>query len=63
MPPQDRSRTRAVWLVRVDLEDCVNDPWYLLTDWPVTDAPSVQRLFGFYRCRWAVEDLFKFIKL
>jgi hypothetical protein len=38
------------------------EPWYLLTDWPVTDAPSVQRIFRFYRRRWAVEDLFKFIK-
>jgi len=60
--PGDHNRTQPVWLVRVELEDCVNDPWYLLTDWPVTDAPSAQRVFRFYRRRWAVEDLFKFIK-
>jgi len=60
--PEDHRRTQPVWLVRVNLNDCVNDPWYLLTDWPVADAASVQRVFRFYRRRWAVEDLFKFIK-
>lgn len=60
--PGDHSRTQPVWLVQVTLDDCINDPWYLLTDWPVTDALSVQRIFRFYRRRWAVEDLFKFIK-
>lgn len=60
--PEDHRRTQPVWLVRVDLDDCINDPWYLLTDWPVTDALSVQRIFRFYRRRWSVEDLFKFIK-
>src|SRR6266700_4584658 len=60
--PADHSRSQPVWLVRVDLDDCVNDPWYLLTNWPVTDAASAQRIFRFYRRRWAVEDLFKFIK-
>jgi hypothetical protein len=60
--PDDRTRTKPVWLVRVSLDDCDNDPWYLLTDWPVTDAASALRIFRFYRRRWAVEDTFKFIK-
>lgn len=60
--PSDHTRTQAGWIVRVQLEDCINDPWYLLTDWPVTDAASALRIFRFYRRRWAVEDTFKFIK-
>jgi hypothetical protein len=38
------------------------DPWDLLTDWPVSDAPRGQRRFGCYRRRWALEDRFQFIK-
>lgn len=38
------------------------DPWLLLTDWPVTDAPSARRIFTMYRQRWSVEDSFKFLK-
>lgn len=57
-----RDQTRPVWVVKVAVEHALTDPWYLLTDWPVTDAASALRIFRFYRRRWAVEDLFKFIK-
>lgn len=60
--PEDKTRTKAVWLVRAKIVGAVGDPWYLLTDWPVADAESVSRIFIFYRRRWAVEDTFKFIK-
>ena len=60
--PEDKTRTKAVWLVRAKIIGAVGDPWYLLTDWPVFDAASVRRIFIFYRRRWAVEDAFKFIK-
>ena len=50
-------QTQPVWLVRVDLEDCINDPWYLLTDWPVILAALARRKPGapevverFYGC-------------
>ena len=55
-------RTKDVWLVKVAVRNAVTDPWLLLTDWPVTDATSIVRIFRFYRLRWAVEDTFKFIK-
>jgi len=29
--------TKKVWLVRVKVEHAVQDPWYLITDWPVED--------------------------
>jgi hypothetical protein len=60
--PQDKSRTKPVWLVRAKVVGAVGKPWYLLTDWSVTDADSAVRIFRFYRRRWAVEDTFKFIK-
>ena len=60
--PQDKRRTKPVWLVRAKVVGAVGKPWYLLTDWSVTDADSAVRIFRFYRRRWAVEDTFKFIK-
>lgn len=60
--PEDKSRTKPVWLVRAKVVGAVGKPWYLLTDWAVTDAESALRIFRFYRRRWAVEDTFKFVK-
>jgi hypothetical protein len=60
--PEEKSRTKPVWLVRAKVVGAVGTPWYLLTDWAVTDAESAWRIFRFYRRRWAVEDTFKFIK-
>jgi hypothetical protein len=48
--------------VRAKVVGAVGKPWYLLTDWAVTDAESAVCIFRFYRRRWAVEDTFKFIK-
>jgi hypothetical protein len=36
--------------------------WLLITDWPVEDAESAERIFRMYRQRWAVEDRLKFTK-
>lgn len=60
--PTDRQQTKAVWLVQAEIVNAVNEPWYLLTDWPVGDAASAVRIFIFYRRRWSVEDTFKFVK-
>jgi hypothetical protein len=60
--PEDHCRTQPVWLVRAKVVGAVGKPWYLLTDWAVTDAESAVRIFRYYRRRWAVEDTFKFIK-
>lgn len=60
--PEDKGRTKPVWLVRAKVVGAVGKPWYLLTDWPVNDADSAMRIFRFYRRRWSVEDAFKFIK-
>jgi hypothetical protein len=54
--------TREVWFVEVHILGSHLDPWLLLTDWPVTDAPSAARIFTRYRQRWGVEDSFKFLK-
>ena len=54
--------TKKVWLVRVKVEHAVQDPWYLITDWPVEDEASAIRIFIYYRRRWSVEDVFKFAK-
>jgi len=60
--PEEKDRTQPVWLVRAKVVGALGKPWYLLTDWAVTDAESAVRIFRFYRRRWAVEDTFKFIK-
>jgi len=60
--PEDKTRSKAVWLVRAKVVGAVGKPWFLLTDWPAEDADRVARIFRFYRRRWAVEDTFKFIK-
>jgi hypothetical protein len=54
--------TKKVWLVRVKVEHAVEDPWYLITDWPVEDEASATRIFIYYRRRWSVEDTIKFAK-
>lgn len=55
--PRYRSarQQKTVWLVHVRLVGVVGDDWWLLTDWPVTDAASAERVFRQYRQRWAVE--------
>ncbi len=53
---------KKVWLVRVKVEHAVQDPWYLITDWPVEDEASAFWVFIYYRRRWSVEDTFKFAK-
>jgi DDE family transposase len=60
--PGDKSRTKSVWIVKVEIEGAAGQPWYLLTDWPVTTEEQALRVFRFYRRRWAVEDTFKFVK-
>ena len=60
--PGDKSRTKPVWVVKVEVEGAASDPWYLLTDWPVTTETEALRIFRFYRRRWSVEDTFKFVK-
>jgi len=60
--PGDRSQTKPAWIVSVEVEGAAGEPWYLLTDWPVTTQADALRIFRFYRRRWSVEDTFKFIK-
>lgn len=55
-------RQKTVWLVRVVLDDVTWEPWYLITDLPVTDAESATKVFRIYRQRWAIEDVFKVTK-
>jgi hypothetical protein len=52
-------RTRSMWLVEVRLGGVTSDPWWLLTDRPVTDAESATEIFRMYRQRWSIEDGFK----
>jgi hypothetical protein len=36
--------------------------WILLTNEPIHDADALARIVDAYRCRWAIEDLFKALK-
>lgn len=53
---------KTAWLVRVDLDDVSWEPWYLISDLPVTDAESAAKIFRIYRQRWGIEDAFKVTK-
>ena len=48
---QGKPVTQDVWLVEVRVLGTDWDPWLLLTDWPVQDAPSALRIFTMYRER------------
>lgn len=52
-------RERAIWLVEVRLERVASEPWWLVTDRPVTNAAEATEIFRMYRQRWAIEDAFK----
>jgi hypothetical protein len=54
--------TRHLWLVRVQVLASAQEPWLLLTDWPVETAPQAELIFRMYAARWSVEDSFRFIK-
>ena len=57
-----QSVTKTLWLVEVKVRNSTQAPWWLLTDWPVTDEQSALRIFIMYRERWAAEDSFKVTK-
>jgi len=52
-------RERAIWLVEVRLMGVGTEPWWLVTDHPVTTAEEATEIFRMYRQRWAIEDAFK----
>ncbi len=57
--PDGARHQRAVWLVEVRLEGAHEQPWWLLTDRPVTTPEEAAEVFRMYRQRWAIEDAFK----
>lgn len=52
-------REQPLWLVEVRLAHVASDPWWLVTDHPVTTAEEATEVFRMYRQRWAIEDAFK----
>lgn len=52
-------RERSIWLVEVRLAGVGTEPWWLVTDHPVTTADQATEVFRMYRQRWAIEDSFK----
>jgi len=52
-------RERAIWLVEMRLTGVGTEPWWLVTDHPVTTADEATEVFRMYRQRWAIEDSFK----
>ncbi len=52
-------RERTLWLVEVRLAGVGTEPWWLVTDHPVTTAEEATEIFRMYRQRWAIEDAFK----
>lgn len=53
------SQPRALWLVEVRLDGVNSEPWWLLTDHPVTTAEQALTIFRMYCMRWAIEDSVK----
>jgi hypothetical protein len=54
--------SRDVWIVHVQLQGTVHEPWWLITDWPVETEHDAQRIFRMYCARWAAEDGYRFLK-
>jgi hypothetical protein len=52
-------RAQPVWLVEVRLRHVASEPWWLLTDHPVTTVAEAVLIFRMYCMRWAIEDLAK----
>ena len=50
---------RQVWLVELRLEGAHEEPWWRVTDRPVTTAAEALEIFRMYRQRWSIEDAFK----
>ena len=44
--------------MEVRLEGAHEEPWWLLTDRPVTTAEAATAIFRMYRQRWRIEDAF-----
>lgn len=59
MAAPGEERERALWLVEVRLEHVMSEPWWLITDHPVTTAEAATEVFRMDRQRWAIEDAFK----
>jgi Transposase DDE domain len=57
--PDGAQHDRQVWLVEVRLDGAREEPWWLLTDRPVTTAEEATEIFRMYRQRWSIEDAFK----
>ena len=57
--PDGTQHQRPVWLVEVRLAGAHEEPWWLLTDQPVTTADEATEIFRMYRQRWAMEDTLK----
>lgn len=59
MPRPGERHERPLWLVEVRLDGAGTEPWWLVTDCPVTDADAALQVLRQYRQRWAIEDSFK----
>ncbi|MFL5338380.1 MAG: hypothetical protein ACJ8H8_35745 [Geminicoccaceae bacterium] len=59
---EGEERTQACGLVEVRLQRVAQEPWWLLTDRPVTTAEEAVTIFRLYCQRWAIEDAFKVAK-
>ena len=57
--PDGAEHERQVWLVEVRLEGAHEEPWWLITDRPVTTPEEAAEIFRMDRQRWAIEDAFK----
>ena len=59
---QGQKVAKTLWLVKATIVGTTQAPWWVLTDWPVEDEQSAERIFTMYRERWAAEDSFKVTK-
>lgn len=55
-------RIQPVWLVEVTLGGVASEPWWLITDQPVTTREQAVTIFRMYCMRWAIEDTAKVAK-
>jgi hypothetical protein len=55
-------RVQPIWLVEVALAGVASEPWWLVTDHPVTTRAQATMIFRMYCMRWSIEDMAKVAK-
>lgn len=55
-------RARVIWAEGIAVGKLEDSEWWLMTNIPIGNRATAQRVWGYYRKRWEIENFFKFLK-